>query len=112
MGIAENVRNRRKALRLSQPALSKKSGVPQTTISAIETGNRMPTADTIMMLAKGLACTSDELLQGEKMGRKKLAASNGDELRQEIAILLDALPDEELSQIRDYATYLISRRGK
>lgn len=110
MGIAENVRNRRKALRLSQPALSKKSGVPQTTISAIETGNRMPTAETIMMLARGLSCSSDELLK-DAVAEKKPAASNGDELRQEIAILLDDLPDDELSQLRDYATWLISRRG-
>ncbi len=87
MGIAENVRSMRKALRLSQSSLAKRSGVPQTTISAIELGNRMPTAETIILLSKGLGCTSDELLN-DMIAEKKPAASNSDELKRRFLFFL------------------------
>lgn len=52
--------------RLTQKELSELSGVPQQTISAIETGARRdPGASTLAMIAKALKCTVDDLIVDE-----------------------------------------------
>lgn len=58
-GIA--LKRLRKKQGLSQTDLSVRSGVLQTTISAIERGTD-PTGKTLMSLAKALNTTTDELL--------------------------------------------------
>lgn len=54
------IRELRLRLGLSQSALADKSGVPQTTISAIETSNKL-TYETALKLAKALGVTVDDL---------------------------------------------------
>ncbi|GEP71985.1 hypothetical protein FD12_GL001584 [Lentilactobacillus rapi DSM 19907 = JCM 15042] len=54
------IRELRQAMGLSQSALADKSGVPQTTISAIESGTNL-TYETAKKLAKALGVTTDEL---------------------------------------------------
>lgn len=107
MSVADKIKALRKQKNISQEKLERRSGVSQSSISAIERGERTPTIDTLVMIAKGLCVPVSELIEGQK---EKPAASDGDGLKQEIAILLDYLPQEELSQLRDYATWLLSRR--
>lgn len=110
MPVGEKIKALRKQKNISQEKLERRSGVSQSSISAIERGERVPTIDTLTMIAKGLCVPVSELI--EKEGQEKPDAENGDGLKQEIAILLDHLPQEELSQLRDYATWLLSRREK
>lgn len=112
MTLPENVRKRRKQFRLSQADLSRKSGVPQTTISAIETGARSPTAETIVMLARGLECSVDDLLDSTQEENKNPIAETDDEIKEEIIRLVGQLPQEALPQIRDFAAFLKSRRAE
>lgn len=54
------IRELRQHLGLSQSALADKSGVPQTTISAIESGTNL-TYETAKKLSKALGVSTDEL---------------------------------------------------
>ena len=51
---------------LSQAKLAEASGVPQQTISAVESGTRSPGAEVLYKLARALGVTMDELYGGEK----------------------------------------------
>lgn len=53
---------------LSQKKLEELSGVPQQTISAVESGDRMPGADTLYALACALGTTMDSLYMPDKEG--------------------------------------------
>ncbi len=66
MSFAEGMKAVRKRLGLTQMELVRLSGVPQSTISAVESGGRIPTEDTLVAIANGLNCTVGELL-----GKKK-----------------------------------------
>lgn len=50
----------------SQAQLQRASGVPQTTISAIERGVMIPTVTVAYALAKAIGCTIDELFDQER----------------------------------------------
>lgn len=54
------IRELRQAMGLSQSALADRSGVPQTTISAIESGTNL-TYETAKKLSRALGVTTDEL---------------------------------------------------
>jgi transcriptional regulator with XRE-family HTH domain len=54
------IRELRQKLGLSQSALADKSGVPQTTISAIESGTNL-TYETAKKFARALGVSTDEL---------------------------------------------------
>lgn len=108
MTVAENLKALRKKRKISQEQLEARSGVSQSGISSIERGERIPTIDTLQMLAKGLRVPVTELIEGSE----KAAANEGDGIKQEIANLLLGLSDEELQHMREYAEFLVSRRGK
>ncbi len=108
MDFKDGMKKRRNELKWSQQTLSSRSGVPQSTISAIESGVRKPTEETMVQIANGLRCTVGELL-GEN---ENTAAQAGDGIMREISILLRALPQEDCLQLRDYATWLVSRYEK
>ena len=56
------LREIRIAMGVSQKRLAEMSGVPQQTISAIETGEREnPGVNTLRILADALGCTIDEM---------------------------------------------------
>ena len=107
MQFSEGMKKERVAQNISQEKLAKISGVPQSTISAVESGSRKPTEETMVMIAKGLHCTVGKLLGEEK---EPVADSNG--LKESVVNLLLGLPDADLEQMRDFAAYLKSRRGK
>lgn len=65
MTIGKMVKKKRTELGLSQRELAERSGLSVTLIHYIESGERSPTAASIMKLAKALRCTVGELF-GEK----------------------------------------------
>ena len=59
--MENKVRDRRQRLELTQAQLAACSGVPESTISEIETGKRTPGVDVALALAKALHCTVEYL---------------------------------------------------
>lgn len=56
------LRERREAMSLSQKRLAELSGVPQQTISAIESGDRQnPGIETLWLLSRPLGCQVGDL---------------------------------------------------
>ncbi len=100
----------RRKKKISQEELSRKSGVSQAAISMIEAGKRSPTEAVMKMLAKALGVSLRDLLQEDE--NEKSPPQKSDGLREEVVSLLLDLPEEELQQMRDYAAFLKSRRGK
>lgn len=98
MKFAENMKARRKELKLSQISLSFRSGVPQQTISAVERGDRVPNSETMMLIANGLKCSVDYLLYGEE--KEKPADIDG--LDDELVSLLVGLPDRDVQRVKDF----------
>ena len=107
MPFSEGMKAERKRQGLNQEALSRKSGVPQSTISAIECGSRRPTEDTMTMIAKGLNCTVGELL-GE--GTKKAPADSLSEREAEMVNLAASLSPADFQRVRDFVSGLIAAR--
>ena len=62
MPIAETLKKKRKAARLTQIQLAEISGVSQQAISFIENGRNTPSEGTLRLLAGALKCTVAELL--------------------------------------------------
>ncbi len=62
--IAQNIREKRKQLGLSQDKLSKQASVAYNTVVKIESGeNPNPTIDTLRKIAKALNIGVDDLLK-------------------------------------------------
>ena len=59
--MENRIRDRRKALGLSQEELAKKCGVSRQTVNAIENNKYDPTLSLAFRLAKELAISEDEL---------------------------------------------------
>lgn len=110
MQFSEGLRAERIRQKLSQTELSKISGSPQSTISAIEKGDRIPTEVTMAMIAKGLGCSVGYLL-GETAIKKEPAASN-DELDADILNLVGSLSDSDFQRVRDFVAGLIASRSE
>lgn len=75
MNIGENIRRRRKWLNISQVDLAQKTGLKQSTISAIENGINKPAIETIVLLSDALDCTVSELL-GQVTDQPRLTAAD------------------------------------
>ena len=105
--FSDGMKKRREALGLSQTGLSNISGVPQSTISAVEKGTRIPKEDTMVMIANGLNCTVGELL-GED---DKSPPSDDDGLRAWAIERVSALPDPALLRVRDFLAGLEAGQG-
>lgn len=69
--IAENIRQRRQAMGLSQEALADNCGVHRTYIGSLERGERNLTVNTLAKVADALGCTAIDLLIPSKTGSKK-----------------------------------------
>lgn len=66
MGIAENIRQRRKALKMSQDELADAIGSNRVTISRYETGAYYPSVEALRKLASALNTTTTELFGDKK----------------------------------------------
>ena len=64
--LGENLKKIRKAKKMTQKELAQKSGVKQSVISDLETGNAKSTG-SILELANALGVTAEELKKGEKV---------------------------------------------
>ena len=62
MPLHDNVRARRRKLKLTQPALAAAIGVSRQTIAMIEAGNRWPGKPTLDRLAEVLRTTPGRLI--------------------------------------------------
>jgi DNA-binding XRE family transcriptional regulator len=67
--VARQLAERRLELGLTQGELAKRSGVPQSEISRIETGNGNPTVRTLAALAKILKADLAVIPRDKKTGR-------------------------------------------
>lgn len=103
--FADGMKRRRESLGLSQVELSKRSGVPQSTISAVESGARIPKEDTMVMIANGLNCSVGYLLQDEKS-----AAGEPGSVEDDIVNLVSSLSPQDRQRILDFAAGLIAAR--
>lgn len=63
MNFGQNLKERRKAKGLTQMQLSKKTKIPQTSISGWETGRYVPSITDAIKLAKALGCTLNALVE-------------------------------------------------
>lgn len=66
MDVGENIRLFRARLKMTQVELSKKTGIKQPTISAIENGVNKPTIETVVLISDALGCSVSELI-GQKV---------------------------------------------
>lgn len=60
--LAQNIRLRRNAAGLSQACLAARTGLSQTWISRLESGNANPTIETLQILAEVMAVPVSDLL--------------------------------------------------
>ena len=66
--IGENIRRIRKDKGLTQAYVARQAGITQAMLCWIERGNRNPTLQVGMAIAKVLGCTVDDLLAGYEPG--------------------------------------------
>lgn len=62
MDVGNNLREIRQSLKITQADLSKRAGIKQPTISAIENGINKPALETLMLLSNALGCTVSDLI--------------------------------------------------
>lgn len=60
--LGERVRELRRKRGLTQVEFSERCGVPQSRISAIENGSRVPNVETVLRLARALNCKVSTLM--------------------------------------------------
>ena len=66
--MAIPLRTARRLAKLTQPELAERSGVSQTTISALERGvNKKPTWDSVIRLSKALGVEPHEIFEEPAM---------------------------------------------
>lgn len=63
MAFKDNLFYYRNKLNLSQAELAAKCGVTQQAINGYELGVKTPKLETLLLIAKALNCTTDELLK-------------------------------------------------
>src|SRR4051794_17696207 len=74
--LAQRIRARRKALELTQEQLAKRSGVKQSTISLIESGQTLwLKGTTLLRLAAALGVTPEWINTGNEVGTSKAIPS-------------------------------------
>lgn len=110
MSFAEGLKRERLKRKLTQVKLARISGVPQATISAIELGDRSPTEETMVLLAKGLRCSVSEIIGDSD--KKSPAAGSDEALNEELISLLTSLTPDEAQRVRDFVSGLLSYQEK
>lgn len=104
--VGQAIRNRRRALKLSQNLLARIAGTTTSAISNIETGIRSPSSGTLARVAKALGCTADDLLAG-------VAADSRDSaMIQQVVAGMKSLPMPAQKEIVEFCEYLKHRQRK
>lgn len=109
MLFSERVKEKRLEKGWTQAVFAEKSGVPQSTISAIETGVRKPTFETIKMIADGLGCSVDDLM-GDERKEKRPTVNDDDGPKEKLIDLLVSVPEQDAQRVRDFVAGLIAAR--
>ena len=73
MSAAQNVRERREALGMTQQALGDRVGVGRSYIAQIERGSKVPSMYMGKMLAEALGCGVEDLLRERKEAENERA---------------------------------------
>lgn len=60
--FCRNLEYYRKRANLSQTELAERCGVSQQVVNAYELGSRKPSIEVLVLIAKALGCTTDQLL--------------------------------------------------
>ena len=71
-GLGERIKEQRELKGLSQKGLADKIGVSASIVSNYEKGERTPSLEILMMLARTFQCTTDYLLGFEKLEKDKV----------------------------------------
>ena len=71
-GLGERIKEQRELKRLSQKGLADIIGVSASIVSNYENGERTPSLDILMALARVFQCTTDYLLGFEKLDKDKV----------------------------------------
>ncbi|MCR5417346.1 MAG: nucleotide sugar dehydrogenase [Lachnospiraceae bacterium] len=82
--LSYTVANRRKALGLSQTALSEKSGINRSILSRLESGTYSPSVDQLLVLSEILGFEISDLIEngsGDEADGRKAAANNPDKTK-------------------------------
>lgn len=67
MTVGQKIKHSRESMGMSQGKLAKLSGLAQSSISYIESGNKKPNIETIAMLAKALDLPVSYLIDSEQV---------------------------------------------
>lgn len=68
--IGQRIKERRKELRITQTQIQEKCGISSGNLSGIETGRYLPSAVSLIELARILDCSVDWILTGESSNSK------------------------------------------
>jgi transcriptional regulator with XRE-family HTH domain len=97
--VASSLRNRRRALGLTQAGLAEAAEVSTELVSRVERARCLPSVTTLVAFARALGCSPNDLLGFE---RSKAAAREAEELW----TLLQALPNARRKEVRRIAEAL------
>lgn len=90
--FGSRLRHLRQNHNMTQPALAKRLQVTKSVISAYETGLRMPAYETLLMISKVFAVSTDYLL-GNDIGKTKMIDVSGlsDREIEAVKMIVDSL---------------------
>ena len=71
-GLGERIKNQRELKKLSQKGLADKIGVSASIVSNYENGERTPSLEILIALARIFQCSTDYLLGFEKLEKDKV----------------------------------------
>ena len=89
MALGENIKSRRKELKLSQEYIAEQLGVSRQAISKWETGQSEPTAGNLIQLAEVLELNLSELVDPQ-MNNKESSTSENEQHKKEPNLILRA----------------------
>jgi len=91
--LAETVANKRKALKLSQSAITERTGINRSLLSRLESANFTPSVDQLLALSEVLEFDMNELYEDDNaetahVSRKKIAVAGTGYVGLSLAVLL------------------------
>ena len=112
MGIAENIKQARKALHMSQDELAEAIGANRVTISRYETGSYLPSVPALEKLAVALRTTTGKLTGSENDESERMELSELLRRDPDLRILFAQARGAKPEHIRAAAAMLKSLEGE
>lgn len=107
MSIASNIKELRKRFDLTQAQLAEIAGVTNKAVSTWENGKAIPHMGCIQKMADYFGISKSDIIEDKQEKPIQL-----DELRTEVFNLLVALPEKDLSRVRDFLAGLQAARAE